>query len=290
MRTRTRAWTWTLNNYTSKELNHIVKKMEAVYWCFGFEECPKTGTPHLQGYSYFKNEREMTYLKKLIPRAHIERSYGSPLQNKKYCSKEGNFYEFGDMPSQGHRTDMDELQETIKSGATLREIDEKHFTLFARYSKGIKESMALKLTEREDKPRVIWLHGPTGCGKTKKVYDEFDRRDVYPKEDHKWWDRYTQQKVILLDDFSALMEIKTLLRLLDRYPMVVETKGGFVDINSPYIVITCDYPPEKLYKHYKGHQLAQVLRRIDEIHEIKYDEDILWSIEKNELLEDVEST
>ena len=48
-------------------------------------------TRHIQGYVRFKNQKDLSALKKLQPRAHFEGAKGSDDENHKYCSKEGDF-------------------------------------------------------------------------------------------------------------------------------------------------------------------------------------------------------
>lgn len=91
-RNRTRRFTFTLNNYTEPELEAL-KNVSNVYTCsmiIGAEICPKTNTPHLQGYIEFKRQVDFSVLKKLCPRAHWEKARGNRTQNEKYCSKENN--------------------------------------------------------------------------------------------------------------------------------------------------------------------------------------------------------
>jgi len=59
-----------------------------------------------------------------------------------------------------------------------------------------------------------------------------------------------------------------LLKLCDRYKYSGQVKGGFVKINSPFIFITCEFPPSHFWI---GNTLTQVLRRADKI--IYLDED-----------------
>lgn len=83
------------------------------------KEQGEQGTKHLQGYLYYDNARSFASVKKLIPKAHIEAAKGSPAQNKEYCTKEGDFFELGDMPTQGKRTDLNEIKKKIEEGTTV---------------------------------------------------------------------------------------------------------------------------------------------------------------------------
>lgn len=88
---RGRKWCFTLNNYSENEITQIHKNLENEKYIFGKEK-GKSGTPHLQGYVEFKNAKSLDKMKKLIPRAHFEKALGTLEQNKKYCSKDGDYF------------------------------------------------------------------------------------------------------------------------------------------------------------------------------------------------------
>jgi len=94
-----RGFTLTLNNYTDDEYNKLksMAQRHTEKWIIGKEVGEKCGTPHLQGYIYFKNARKYDSMKKTIiktigsERCTVLRAKGNPNQNYDYCSKEGNF-------------------------------------------------------------------------------------------------------------------------------------------------------------------------------------------------------
>jgi hypothetical protein len=68
----------------------------------------------------------------------------------------------------------------------------------------------------------------------------------------------------VIDDFDGKWPYRDLLRLLDRYVYQGQIKGGYVHINSDYIIITCEHRPEE---YWSGNELTQVRRRLDCVHE-----------------------
>lgn len=83
---------FTLNNHTNTDkqtLLEICKKRN--YKIIVGEEVGEQGTPHLQGYIEFPSPKAWATIKKLLPKAHIERARGNREQNLEYCKKEGNF-------------------------------------------------------------------------------------------------------------------------------------------------------------------------------------------------------
>ena len=113
-----KRWCFTLNNYTSTEVDYITSLQGSLtnhvsYLCFG-KEVGEQGTPHLQGYVYFDVAKRFNTVSALLPRCHLEVSRGTPAQAIEYCEKDGDFHEFGERPgNQGKRTDIDKLLEWL---------------------------------------------------------------------------------------------------------------------------------------------------------------------------------
>ena len=59
----------------------------------------------------------------------------------------------------------------------------------------------------------MWVYGPPESGKTKYVVDSYP--DYYEKDKSKYWNGYTSQPVVLLDDVE--LEDKYLLGSLKRW-------------------------------------------------------------------------
>jgi len=144
------GWCFTLNNYNDIDLAHLRVLGGATrtkYLVFGRELAPDTGTPHLQGFILFEHSHRGSVVQRLLCRrvqVHIEPLNGTPLQATTYCKKDGDFEEFGALPTsqQGKRTDWDLFQEWITSLGRLptqREIIIFNPSLYARYAKRINE-------------------------------------------------------------------------------------------------------------------------------------------------------
>lgn len=84
---RYRCWCFTLNNYTEDEVTHLLNIFDTLCKDYAAqEEISQTGTPHIQGYLYFNNNRTFTAVRALLPRAHVERARKA-IAAKKYCIK-----------------------------------------------------------------------------------------------------------------------------------------------------------------------------------------------------------
>jgi hypothetical protein len=231
------------------------------YLIYGSEVCPTTGTPHLQCFVYFKNPRSVKGSHKYIP-GNIEPIKGTPYDNFVYCSKDGKFREFGTRPKgNGKRTDIDTVKELVKSGASRLEIWEASRSFQAMRFAEI--GMGLMDNKQRTKPLVKWYWGPTGTGKTETALAEYPDAWMSGKN-LKWWLSYAGQQHVILDDFRKdFCTFHELLRILDRYPYNVEVKGGHVALEATVIIITCPYPPDRIYE--TREDICQLLRRIDKI-------------------------
>lgn len=264
---RHRAYVFTVNNYTHSDEFAVQMLMKKAKYGIVGKEVGENGTPHLQGYIHLNNALSFEKLKAYIPRAHIEVSGGTDMDNFNYCSKGGEYTEWGEKgEGQGVRTDIKEIANLIKSGdITLMDIMFDHPDLYLKYSRSFEKMFNAVQPHREIPPSVIWLYGKAGVGKTRYVIDKHGASNVYMKDNTSWWDGYSQQEVILIDDFDNNIPYRTLLRILDRYRYQGQVKGGYVNINSPLIYITCEFPPER---YWVDNELAQVTRRLTSVLEL----------------------
>jgi len=253
---------FTLNNPAEGDLEAVLA-WECKYVIVGEEKGDIEETPHLQGYVEWAYAKPLTALKKLNPRIHWEPRKGTAEQASAYCKKDGVFHEAGAISSQGKRSDLDAVADMVIGGATLATVAEAHGGTFIRYAKGITELKLALMKDRTEPPYVEWRWGLAGVGKTRYCVEKHP--DHYIKDGTTWWNGYTQQEAIIIDDFDGRWPFRDLLRLLDRYKFQGQYKGGYVPVNSPYIYITAEFPPSYWWQ---GNDLAQVVRRISRVVEV----------------------
>lgn len=277
---RARNWCFTLNNYTTEEYKTIYDLgSKASYLVIGKEIGGEAKTPHLQCYIEYPNAVRGSAQRKILDgRIHWEVRKGTAKQASDYCKEDEDFIEIGKLSAQGKRTDLEEIGAAIVNGTSTHELALTYPGSYIRYSKGI-EALQRALVPNEPRdsnkpPCVIWRWGLAGVGKTRKAFES--HKTVYLKTTPKWWDGYEQQEAIIIDDFSKKeWDFREFLRVLDRYPCGGEIKGGRIEINSPYIYITCEHPPADLWGD--ANELEQVERRIRQgggrIEEVKAQEE-----------------
>lgn len=245
---RSRGWCYTLNNFTPIEYADY-KDIKCRYHVMGVEEGKEKGTPHIQGFIYFKNAKAFTRMKKLMPRAHLENLKGTPEQAAKYCKKDGNYEEFGEPP-----TTSQKLQDRIARNLLLR--DTFFNQLVASGQITVKEVRALRNARNDlklegtpyahDSCRGIWYHGAPGVGKSRKAREDYP--GAYIKSQSKWWDGYAGEEAVILDDLDSTCLSHYLKIWMDRYPCSGEVKGGMTQLRHHVFVVTSNYSPEELFK------------------------------------------
>jgi len=254
-------WVFTLNNYTDEEYISI-KDFKWKYLIIG-REVGEQGTPHLQGYAEYSPNIRIERLKKINNRAHWEKRRGTAAQAADYCKKEGNFEEWGEIskPEPGRRTDIEEIREMVAAGRGMKEIVDVATSFQSlRFAEKL---ISYKEAKRSWKPYVVWLHGPTGCGKTRRAMEEAVDPWISGKN-LKWWEGYDAHEHVIIDDFRAdFCTFHELLRILDRYPYTVEVKGGSRQLLARKIWVTSCYKPDQVYQ--TREDIGQLLRRIDQV-------------------------
>lgn len=257
---------FTFNNYPDDLASFDAVLFEyGNYFCYG-KEVASTGTPHLQGYVQLKKQDRITGLRKKIPfDVHWEVAKGSADQNKTYCSKDGNFKEVGTIVSKGDRTDLADLAALVKSGASKKRIAEEMPEMVIKYPRGIETLQSWLSGYRQWKTQVFWFYGATGTGKSHKAYELAP--DAYFKmADNKWWDGYEGHEDVIVEDYRRdFSTFSSLLRLLDQYPLMIEAKGSTRPMLAKRIFFTTPKSPQDTWENRTEEDLAQLLRRIENI-------------------------
>lgn len=242
------------------------------YICWGEEVAGTTGRAHLQGYVEFPSGVTLSRAKAILgdPAVHLEARRGTSKQSIAYCKKEGGaFHVYGEPGRQGGRSDIELVRGLIGRGEGMRTI----LGEASNYQTLSIAKVALTYLEcgRTDPPHVVWYYGPTGTGKTRRVVDETDDADGdvwWANGGLRWFDGYDAHSVAVLDDFRPeWCKLSFLLRLLDRYPMRVEVKGGMRSWRATRIFVTCPKHPAECYLDC-GEDIDQLLRRIHVIEEL----------------------
>lgn len=258
---RSRAYTFTLNNYTPLEEVEI-QGLGCQYLVYGREVGDK-GTPHLQGYIYFKSLKSLAQVSKMIPRAHLEKAItcGPAIQ---YCKKDGDFFESGTQPigAVGKKCTQKERAERNKQlrDRPLNELVEEGIINIkeVRMLKNARMDLAQEGGSIEtDDVKGEWIHGPPGTGKTHTAHSW--NPDAYVKAQNKWWDGYTGQQVVILDDLDTPVLGHYLKIWADKWKSYGEVKGGQVALRYTKFIVTSNYTPEELFK--EDPVMAAAIRR-----------------------------
>lgn len=264
--TKSRSYCFT-DYQIDRDYNEIFKG--ATYYVIGLETCPTTGRQHNQGFVHFSNARSYKAVCKLLPAVHVEPAKGTIQEASEYCKKENNYKEQGVCPSQGKRTDLDEIREILKNTNSMARVVE-----VAKSYQSVKMAeQILKYSEkpRTWKPEVHWYWGPTGTGKSREAYELLGEDCYTCLSTGRWFDGYDAHENVLIDDMRKdFMKFHELLRLLDRYAMRIETKGGTRQFLARKIIVTSCYHPAQMYE--TREDVYQLIRRIDVVRHFRKNE------------------
>lgn len=267
-----KGWCFTVPNPSDEDIReaetYICRDVEREQCRFGRQDCKREitygvwqleqgeqGLVHIQGYVEFAERSTLQHVRSIMPRIHWEQRRGTRDEARNYCRKEDSRlagpWEFGSFGStQGRRTDLLDAKLLIDSGATMAEVADKHFGVFIRHSKGLHEYKRLRFEPRDFKTFVIVLYGPPLSGKSSFVHANAPNAYwVQPPSQgtQVWWDQYDGQEDVVIDEFSGWLPWDLLLRLLDAYQLLVQTKGNQAQFVARRIWITSNKHPSEWY-------------------------------------------
>lgn len=262
---RSRKWCFTLNNYSEEDIKNLESLYPEMvsYIIFGKEIAPTTGTPHLQGFLYMKRAVSLATIKRNISSQtiHLEIARGSFAENIAYCSKEGSFIEKGKRPlDPEEKGEMEKRRwKDCRSAAQEGRWQDIEDELYVRYVKNL-EWIHKKCLIQKDfdgsgnlKNRNLWLYGSTGTGKSYTAHRlaELMQAEIYLKMLNKWWDGYTCQKIVLIEEIdpeTGKFLASLMKKWCDKWAFTAECKGSVAkQIRPEYVIVCSNYPPEEVF-------------------------------------------
>lgn len=269
----------TLNNYGDRNL--IIESLKSdyslAYWLVGFEVGSEEHTPHCHIIIKPHNPCKWSTIKNKWPDANIQCGKHF-LAAIAYVKKDGDWVRSADgelfetEKQQGRRSDLLQVAASIREYGFI-EAAVKHPTATIKYFSGMR-CYAAAYSEQlvKPKPKVYWLYGASGNGKTQwGITMAIAKGMGYYINGNcsNWFDGYDPalHKMVILDDVRNAPDQWPLARLLlytDTIPIKAPVKGGFVNWIPHYIVITSVHHPKhsSMYGACADEDYIQVARRI----------------------------
>lgn len=238
------------------------------------EVCPKTQRFHWQAAVEFYDEQTTKQAQKIlcIGNSHMEFMRGT-VEDQKYCKKTetslpNTYVEYGEAwtPNtnaryRGERSNL--LENACKSmlSGGWKDVSDSDIV---KYHRGL-SFLRLVRTEAYEGPRECWwLYGESGSNKTKYAVEYLKSLGVGPiywaPNTGGWFDGYDLQECVLIDELDKHQYTTSeFLRMTDRYPFKVKTKGGHEPFQARYVMITSHHPPEYFFP---ADRMKEIIRRI----------------------------
>lgn len=247
-----------------------IKLPEGVrYIILGKESCPTSGRLHWQSYIELSKPMRISTIKKLFNdnTIHLEARRGTREEAKQYCMKDGEYEEFGKwIKGQGHRSDLDDIVDSLQRGERLSEIMVSHPVMYCKYRNGLKD-IANTISEKRIPSwrdvEVVLITGPTGSGKTKMAMEEATYK--IQAGEMTWWDGYDGDEAICIDEYDNDVKITKMLGILDGYKLRLPVKGGFTSANWKKVFITTNLRMRELHPMAKSEHVKALMRRITKV-------------------------
>ncbi|AJD07525.1 replication-associated protein [Sewage-associated circular DNA virus-16] len=237
-------------------------------WIRGqLERGSATGYLHWQLVVGFKQQCRLATLKRTFgDSCHAEPTRSNAADDyvwKPESRIDGTQFELGAKPMRRNDSrDWDAIRDAAKRGdleTVPSDVFVQHYRSLRTISADYAEPVAIERTVH-----VYW--GPTGVGKSRKVW-ELAGEDAYPKcPNSKFWDGYRGHTNVVIDEFRGRIDISHILRWFDRYPVLVEIKGSSTVLRAQNIWITSNLDPREWYTDLDELTKLALLRRLNVIH------------------------
>lgn len=254
LESKSRNWCFTLNNYTDRdyEVASCMDKEKMKFLVVG-KEVGDQGTPHLQGYVVWTSPRALTFCKNWLKKAHFEIARGSYEENQDYCSKGGDFVIYGERPmSQEEKGKAGKRKwEEAKKLAIEGNFQDIDASIYISQYTNLKRIHHDHIPKPNSIPSTagIWVYGLSGTGKSRMIWEKYP--NAYRKMMNKWWDGYSMEKIVVLEDVDKENGkwLGFYLKIwMDHYPFRAEVKNSSLMIRPEKIIVTSQYQIHEIWQ------------------------------------------
>jgi len=213
-------------------------------------ETHKDGTPHL--HAFIKYEKKV-YWKQ--DKWDLGEHHGNYQVAKcwraveRYCKKGEDF--IANINIEDARQKKAKRNKDLLGMTVCEAIDTGEITLFqAKTFEQCKRIYELNKKEMVDEERVnYWIYGKPGIGKSQWARRNFPKS--FKKACNKWWDGYSGEDYVVIDDMDTNILGHYLKIWGDNYSITGEVKGGTVPLTYKQMIITSNYKISELWEQDK---------------------------------------
>jgi len=248
---------------TVPQANYVPYPHPELTWIRGqLERGEEDGYLHWQLCCAFSRKKTLGQVRDFFGPYHAELTRSEAAADyvwKEETRVDGTQFEFGSKPIRRNaKHDWDAIWEAAKTG-DLQAIPPSIRLQSYRTIRAIGADFA-KPVGMERSCYVFW--GRTGTGKSSLAWERAGM-DAYPKDPRtKFWCGYGGQETVVIDEFRGGIDISHILRWLDRFPVIVEVKGGSVVLNARTIYVTSNISPREWYPGLDEETQNALLRRL----------------------------
>lgn len=230
------------------------------------EQGSNTDYLHWQLIVYYPKKVSLNYMKLIYGQeAHVERSKSDAVEDyvwKEDTSIAGTQFELG---KKSIKRNSEKDWDLIVSNARQGNFDSIPGDVLIRCYGNIKKIRVDSLQPESIEKSVYVYWGRTGAGKSRQAWDEATL-SAYPKDPNtKFWDGYSGQEEVVIDEFRGAISISHILRWLDRYPTIVEVKGSSTVLKARRIWITSNLDPQLWYENLDNETYLALRRRFTQV-------------------------
>lgn len=241
---------------------YLLSLQSLKYAIAGRERAPTTGHLHVHIFVQFSNSIRLSLRR--MEGAHIDKTYGTPQQNRRYVKKGEVIWEHGEMKRKGFYT-IKEVKEM--SNKEKEELPIIFYNILTKLESNESSKLLVKDTKKHVK--VYYISGSSGIGKTTFAkYLIGNEPFNLVKYEHPFWiGPSTNVRIALYDDWrDSHMKASEFLNFIDYNKQLMNIKGGFILNCYEVIIITSIIRFADIYKNVIDESRYQWERRTTEIY------------------------